>query len=83
MRREVEEHVTKLKALCWNCPRNQNFGVGHNDRADILIDMYHTFMHQRWIDMDPESKEMMRNTVMSNSPMRYSTTEDLSIVTLI
>ena len=33
--------------------------------------------------MDPESKEMMRNTVMSNSPMRYSTTEDLPIVTLI
>ena len=83
MRREVEEHVTKLKALCWNCHRNQNLGVGHNDRADILIDMYHTFMHQRWIDMDPESKEMMRNTVMSESPMRYSTTEDLPIVTLI
>ena len=81
--REVEEHVTKLKALCWNCLSNQNLGVSHNNRADILIDMYHTFMHQRWIDMDPESKEMMRNTVMSNSPMRYSTTEDLSIVTLI
>ena len=83
MRHEVEEHVTKLKALCWNCPRNQNLGVGHNNRADILIDMYHTFIYQRWIDMVSDSKEMMRNTVMSEPPMRYSTTEDLPIVTFI
>ena len=79
MREEVEQCVLRLKSLCFNQSRNANYGVGHNESADILFDMYHTFMHQRWLDMEHDSKELMRHSVMSEAPMRYSS-EDLPIV---
>lgn len=79
MREEVETAVYRLKTLCFNMSRNGNWGIGHHPDADCLFDMYHTFMHQRWKDMDADSKEMMRNTVMSDVPSRYGS-EELPIV---
>ena len=79
MRHQVEEHVRALKELCWNQPVGVYNGVGYSEKSDILFDMYQTFRYQRYLDMSPEDKELMKLTVMSDSPGHYAK-EDLPII---
>lgn len=83
MRHEVEETLMRLKALCFNLPRNGNYGINYSEESDILIDMYHTFRYARYNSMSDEDKEKCRWSVMADSPMHCSKTCPLPIVTQI
>lgn len=73
MRKLVEQYVSELRDLIWDIRGNADYGIGVDKDADNLWDIYQVLRHQRYLDMDDESKDMMRNTVMSHSAMHTGT----------
>ena len=69
MREEVEEIMTRLKALCWNQGRTASYGIRYSEETDILYDFYQCCRYQRYLDMPPERQEQCRMTVMSDTPL--------------
>ena len=72
MRNEVESICARLKKLCWNMDGAGVYGIKYSEQSDILFDMYQAFRYQRYLDMSPEDKEICKYTVLSDSPMGYS-----------
>lgn len=48
------------------------YGIKYSEQSDILFDIYQAFRYQRYLDMSPEDKEICKYTVLSDSPMGYS-----------
>ena len=82
MRNEVESICARLKKLCWNMDGAGVYGIKYSEQTDILFDMYQAFRYQRYLDMSPKDKEICRYTVLSDSPMGYSS-EPLPKITRI
>lgn len=70
MRHELEERLKDMEWDYWGLAGGRYNGIGYDDWADSLWDMYQVMRYARWQNMPPKEKESMRITVMSNTPMR-------------
>lgn len=71
MRSELESRLKDIEWSNWGLSGGRYYGVGYNETADNIWDMYQVMRHARYLNMSPEGKESMRFTVMADEPMRY------------
>ena len=75
MRECVEKACQDLRALCWGSGK----GIGYDDVADILFDIYHVLRHQRYLELPKEEQELMRGTVMSHRAHHFGSEPLVSV----
>lgn len=73
MRQELEEHLDRIRKMCWGCDKQTLYGIGYSDKSDMLWDMHQVLRKFRYdhIFTDEERKQM-RFTVLGDDPMRTS-----------
>lgn len=69
MRYDAEELSRQIKKRFWNLDSRTMNGVGYDDVADILFDLYQVLRHQLWLDKPEEKKSHI--TVDSDEAMRF------------
>lgn len=77
MREEAEWTCREIKRKFWGLPNNSLNGVGYDDTADIIWDIYQCLRYQLWLDM-PEPKS---HWTVNAFPARRYGSEPLAIVT--
>lgn len=70
-RNKANELMDELKMLVWKRQPNEFYGVGFHEDSDGLWDMYQTFRHELWKQLDDEHKQATKNTVMSHPAMQF------------
>lgn len=68
IRTQVDEHINSLRQLCWHQGRRTMYGIGYDDTADTLWDMYCVFRHALW---NEEPKDKRCDYVVSAYPHDY------------
>ena len=78
MREDAERICKEIKKRFWGLEWNANYGINHDDTADILYDMHCVLRHALWLSQ-PEPKSHM--TVDSDPAYQFGS-EPLATVTL-
>lgn len=69
MRENLEKTLKEMEYTYWGLSGGRYNGIGYDKTADLLWEMHKSMEYAIWDNMDPESKESMRFTVMSDGPM--------------
>lgn len=69
MRSEAENICHEVKRRFWGLEQNTMFGVGYDDTADILYDVYQVLRHQLWLDRPDSEKSTI--TVDASEAIRF------------
>lgn len=77
MREEAEAFARNIKKKFWGLDWRTMNGVGYDDTADILFDLYQVLRHQLWLDRPEDQK--LPITVDSDEAMQFGS-EPLAII---
>ena len=69
MRENLKKTLKEMEYTYWGLAGGRYNGIGYDKTADLLWEMHKSMEYAIWDNMDPESKESMRFTVMSDGPM--------------
>lgn len=69
MRENLERTLKEMEYTYWGLSGGRYNGIDYDKTADLLWEMHKSMEYAIWDNMDPESKERMRFTVMSDGPM--------------
>ncbi len=71
-REEAESISRNMRQKFWFCAPGSQYGMGYDQSADILFDLYHVLRYQHYCDMSEEDKEKCRWTVLADTPVQLS-----------
>lgn len=73
MNDQLSSYINDIRQLCWNQRCGEFHGIGYNEKADALFDMYQVLRKFRYDHIfTDEDRELMKNTNMANQPRHYS-----------
>lgn len=79
MRHDLEALLEGMKERFWGLSGGSYNGLGYDDWADSLWDMHQVMRYARYCAMPKDKRDLMRYTVMSDSPMRFGSEPLVSI----
>ena len=73
----------EMRMKFWGCPRSTMYGLGYDETADILYDLYQVLRHERYLNMSEKDQQQLRMTVLADKPMQFSSEPLAEIKTVI